>query len=173
MEFYSYRKNKPHVVALSISKGGIPKQPVDSAGVRYAGLEGDGHNHEKHNRPAQAVCLQDEEFLEELRGEGYPLYPGTIGENITVRNLYVQRLQPGDVLKFENGLTVQLTKERKPCYVLDSIDPKLKEAIMGRCGYYAQVLQEGMIRAGETVEVQKAVGNSNMDDALKAAMQLP
>ena len=151
MIMHSRYQEQPSVVSISISQGGIPKLPIGSARITKAGLEGDGHNHEKHNRPTQAVCLQDSELLEDLYREGYPLSYGTIRENLAVRNLGVQCLPIGTVLHFSGGVVLELTKERNPCYVLDSINPRLKEAIMGRCGFYAQVLEEGTIVCGETI----------------------
>lgn len=141
------------VESICVSTGGIPKRPVNSVRVTRAGLEGDGHNHEKHNRPTQAVCLQDAELLEALYREGYPVSHGTIGENLTVRHLRVQNLPSGTILNFTGGVVLELTRERKPCYVLDSINPRLKEAIMGRCGFYAQVLKEGNLTPGEKIQL--------------------
>jgi len=146
-------KMKAMVVSINISKGGIPKLPVESAYIKTSGLEGDGHNHEKHYKPIQAVCLQDIEKLEELRAEGYPLYSGTTGENLTVRNLNVNQLRVGMILELSGGVTLELTKVRQPCYVLDSINPKLKEDIIDRCGMYAKVLKDGVIKTGENVQV--------------------
>ena len=143
----------PEVIAINISSGGIPKKSVLSIKVTTAGLEGDGHHHEKHRSPFQAVCLQDVEKLEELSREGYSLSCGVTGENLTVRHLNVNQLSVGTLLKFSNGVVMELTKVRKPCYVLDAIHPKLKEDIVGRCGMYAKVLREGMIRIDETIDV--------------------
>ncbi len=142
------------VDGICISVGGIPKKGVSSVRIFLKGLEGDGHHHEKHNRPAQAVCFQDAEVLEELSREGFSLVSGTIGENLTVRNMNVQRMAVGTILKFSGGVVLQLTKERHPCYVLDAIDPHLKDAIKGRCGFYAQVLREGTLKVGETIRVK-------------------
>lgn len=144
--------NIPIVLSINISKGGIPKLPVDLIRVTSAGLEGDGHNHEKHRTPIQAVCLQDIEKLNELREEGYPLEAGATGENLTMRNLHVNHLPIGTILRFSSGVVMELTKARKPCYVLDAIHPKLKEEIAGRCGLYAKVLQEGTLHIGDWVE---------------------
>ena len=44
---------------------------------------------------------------------------------------------------------------RKPCYVLDSIDPNLKEDIVGRCGMYAKVIQAGRLCKGETIAIME------------------
>ena len=142
------------VVAINVSAGGIPKLPVRSVWINAGGLDGDTHHHEKHNNPLQAVCLWDVELMEDLRQEGFPLGCGTIGENLTVCNCHIQKLLPGTILQFSKGVILELTKERKPCYVLDSIDPRLKEAILGRCGYYARVLKEGILEAGEIISIR-------------------
>ena len=144
----------PRVVAVCTSRGGIPKYPHPCAQVSFAGLQNDGHNHAKHNNPLQAVCLQDEEILQQMRGEGFPLDCGTIGENVTVRHLHVRGLPAGTVLEIEGGVVLALTKERKPCYVLDAVHPRLQEAIAGRCGFYAKVLREGFIKVGASINLR-------------------
>ena len=70
------------VVAVCISRGGIPKTAVPEAEVTAEGLVGDGHEHEKHNRPHRAVLIQDLELLEELARQGFPVGPGILGENL-------------------------------------------------------------------------------------------
>lgn len=144
----------PQVIAVCTSRGGIPKISRPSAFMTFKGLYGDGHNHAKHNTPLQAVSFQDEEILEDLRSEGFPVTAGVTGENLTVRHLNINRLSVGTVLEFSGGVVVQLTKMRTPCYVLDSIDPALKDAILGRCGFYGKVLREGLITTGETINIR-------------------
>jgi MOSC domain-containing protein YiiM len=147
------RGAEPIVVAVNISEGGIPKLPVKMGCVLSAGLANDQHNHQKHNTPLQAISLLDEEDLDDLRQEGFDVFPGATGENITVRGLDVDELQIGDRLRFAGGVELELTKKRKPCYVLDSIDQRLKHAIVDRCGFLAKVIREGEIRAGERIQV--------------------
>lgn len=143
----------PHVISINISKGGIPKVPVNSLRLLVNGFEGDGHNHEKHRTSFQAVCVQDIEQLEELTREGYPLsVPGATGENLTVRGLKVNQLPLGSLLHLSSGVVLELTKVRKPCYVLDKINPKLKEDIVGRCGMYARVIKEGVVNVGDEIK---------------------
>ena len=143
----------PRVIAINISSGGIPKRPVVRARVTASGLEGDGHNHAKHYRPEQAVSLQDIERLAELRHEGFPLHCGATGENVDVCHLNVNALPLGTVLRFSGGVEIELSKVRTPCYVLDAIDPRLKTAILGRCGMYGRVLREGTLQIGATMEL--------------------
>ena len=151
----NYSHNNPRVISLNISRGGIPKWPVDSSYISSAGLRGDGHNHTKHYRPEQAVSIQDIERLAELRQEGFSLYCGVTGENMNVCHLNVNTLPLGTVLNFAGGVQFEISKVRQPCYVLDSIHPKLKEAILHRCGMYAKVLTEGILKVGETIQVIK------------------
>ena len=145
----------PKIVSINISKGGIPKLPVDSIRVSTAGLEGDGHNHAKHYNPIQAVCIQDIEKLNELSRIDYVLSPGKTGENLTVENLYVNSLPVGTRLQFSGGVVLEISKVRKPCYVMDAIDPQLKEDALGRHGMYAKVLREGILEVGETIQAVK------------------
>jgi len=144
----------PQVVSINISAGGIPKRPVQTIDVLEGGLRDDAHDHEKHNTPLQAVSLIDVEDLDALRTEGFPVYPGATGENITVRNLQVDALPVGTRLKFSGGVELELSKVRQPCFVLDSIDPQLKKSIIGRCGFLAKVIAPGRLTQGELIEVR-------------------
>ena len=141
------------VIAVNISGGGIPKLPVPVAHVTMSGLEGDAHDHAKHNTPLQAICLINGEILDDLRAEGFDVGPGATGENLTVRGLDVEALEPGDLLRLSGGVQLEYTKKRKPCFVLDAIHEDLKDAIRGRCGGYAKVVEGGEIRPGETIEL--------------------
>lgn len=147
--------NESRVISISISKGGIPKLPVSSIRLTFAGLEGDGHNHDKHNSPIQAVCIQDLEKLKELNQCGYALSPGLAGENLTVENLHINKLPLGTVLQFSGGVILEISKIRKPCYVMDAIHPKLKDDAVGRHGMYARVIKEGQLTIGEVIKVNK------------------
>ena len=142
--------NDPVVVAVCLSAGGVPKLPQPMVVVGPQGIAGDGQAHAKHVKSTRALSLFDEELLHELRGEGYELQPGSIGENITVRNLHVQKMSPGTILEI-GDVQIRLEEPRKPCFVLDVIDVRLKDVIVGRCGYMASVVTGGEIRPGMPV----------------------
>lgn len=146
----------PRLIAVNISSGGIPKRAVPCARLTLDGLEGDGHDHEKHRRRERAISIQDVELLDEIRAEGYGVAPGLMGENLTVQALDVQSLSAGDRLVFEGGAALELTGIRKPCYVLDAVDPRLKESVVGRCGFMARVVTPGELRPGQSITVQRA-----------------
>lgn len=96
--------NTPRVVAVCRSSGGIPKRELAESEVSLAGIRGDKHAHDKHNRADRALCFFDLEILRQLNDEGFSLQPGTAGENITVENLSVQDLPQGTVLRIGNVL---------------------------------------------------------------------
>lgn len=140
------------LLAVCVSPGGIPKLPLDEGHVTTNGIQGDGRNHAKHIRPDRALSIWDYEMLQQFAADGFALSPGAAGENLTVVGLNVQQMSPGTLLRI-GDVVARLEQPRKPCYVLDAIDPRLKEVIVGRCGYMASVLREGVIRPGMSVEV--------------------
>ena len=143
------------VVAVSLSAGGIPKLPQACVSVIGKGIAGDHQAHEKHRRPDRALSLWDEEILQELVREGYAIVPGAIGENLLLRGVDVQGMSPQTVLEI-GEVTIKLEQPRKPCFILDPIDEKLKDVIAGRCGYMASVVKGGEIRPGDVVRLVPA-----------------
>jgi MOSC domain-containing protein YiiM len=142
------------LVAINVSAGGIPKLPVPKVEVTPNGLAGDGRAHAKHLKPHRSISLLDEEILGDLRREGYAVAPGVLGENLTLRDVHAQRLSVGARLRFAGGVALELTEPRKPCFVLDAVDPRLKETTVGRIGWMARVVNPGWLAAGEAVEVE-------------------
>jgi len=144
---------RPRIVAVCISTGGIPKKRVAEAELDHRGLAGDGHAHEKHVRPHRALLIQDLEMLQEFKKEGFDLPPGMLGENITVEGLNVQGMSPGTRLRLSQGPLIELSEPRRPCFVLDQIDPRLQSVVAGRCGYLARVIEPGRLFEGQGIEV--------------------
>jgi MOSC domain-containing protein YiiM len=142
------------IISVNTSPGGIPKLPRERLHVSTAGLEGDGHDHESHRSPTQAVCMIDNEILESMRDEGFELAPGALGENLTLEGVRIQMCALGDRIRFSSGLELEITKVRTPCYVLDSISPELKRILWNRSGMYGKVLVEGTVAAGDTLTIE-------------------
>jgi MOSC domain-containing protein YiiM len=103
------------VHAINVSDGGVPKLARASVAVRRSGIAGDRQRDlEYHGGPERAVSLYPLELIEALRGEGHPIAPGTIGENLTLAGLDWAALRPG--VRLEIGeVTVQLTADAPPC----------------------------------------------------------
>jgi MOSC domain-containing protein YiiM len=156
-----------HVVQLSVSRGGLPKLPVQSAFCGRLGLRGDGHAHPAiHGGAGKAVLIVAAEIIECLVKRGYPLFPGALGENITTAGLDISGLRIGDRLRAGLAL-LEITKPRGPCSSLDIYGPSIKHEIhdeqvrlenpfsprWGMSGLYAAVLEEAEIHTGDAIEI--------------------
>jgi MOSC domain-containing protein YiiM len=146
------------IVQVSISPGGVPKRAVESARVTALGLEGDGHRDaEHHGGPERAVCLYALEAIEALQAEGHTIFPGAIGENLTVRGLDWPTVVPGSVLRVGDGVLLQVTRYTSPCF---NIRPAFVDGDFARVSQkrhpgwsrvYTRVLTTGSVRAGDPV----------------------
>ena len=137
---------------LNVSRGGVPKLPVDSARVSRDGVDGDAQKNLKyHGGPNRAVCLFSTELYDRLRGLGIDLFPGAVGENFTTTGIDLQRLGKGDRLKV-GQCTIEITGVRVPCRSLKKWDEDLPELIVGFSGWVARVVEEGLVRPGDLVD---------------------
>lgn len=140
------------VVAVCTSRGGIPKLPRISCEVETCGLAEDGHAHAKHNTPLRAVSLWDLETLRTLNQEGFQLAPGATGENLVLEGVDLNQCLSGTCLRIGDVL-LRLEQARKPCYVMDAIDPALQSAVTGRFGFLASVIRGGLVAPSMAVHV--------------------
>jgi MOSC domain-containing protein YiiM len=146
------------LVQVNVSPGGMPKLPVPSAFVSAEGLEGDRQRNLKyHGGPERAVCLYSEELYAWLREQGVQVTNGNVGENFTTRGLDLSRLSKGDRLRV-GGCTIEITNVRVPCSQLKKWDVDLPELIVGRSGWVARVVEEGVVRPGDSIEVHPKSG---------------
>src|SRR5688500_8947566 len=97
---------------LNVSRGGMPKLPVDSARVTRFGIAGDEQRNLKyHGGPNRAVCLFSVELYDCLREEGIDLKNGSVGENFTTRGIDLNSLVKGDRLRVGECL-IEITDVR-------------------------------------------------------------
>lgn len=144
---------KATLAQLNVSKGGVPKRPVESARVTRFGVEGDAQRNLKyHGGPNRAVCLYSEELYAELRGEGIDVNNGDFGENFTTCGMDLNALEKGDCLRVGDCL-IEITDVRVPCSTLKKWSAKLPKAIVGRSGWVAKVVEEAVVRPGDVIEV--------------------
>lgn len=156
----------PRVVQVNVSRGGVPKLPVSEARVTFTRLQGDDWNDRKHHGlPGQAVCLFSVELIRELRAEGFPLFPGAMGENLTTEGLEYRKVRPGDVFRVGTEVELRITKIRQPCRTITVYGEGIMKATYdhevrrgnvetpkwGRSGWYAEVLKEGTVRPGDGI----------------------
>ena len=143
------------VIQLSVSKGGIPKRPVAEAILTPSGITGDSWAHAKiHGGPNQAVLLITQEGLEVLIAQGFPLYPGALGENITTQGLARHTLAPAQRYRIGTAI-IELTKVREPCQTLEVYGKGIRKAIAGPglSGFYARVIEPATVYPGDVISL--------------------
>ena len=139
---------------LNVSAGGMPKTPVLLARVTRGGVEGDRQKNKKYHGGAdRAVCLYSEELYAWLQSQEVDVKAGDIGENFTTRGINLPHLKKGDRLKV-GECVIELTDIRVPCHQLRKWDADLPELIVGRSGWVAKVVSEGMVKTGDEISVE-------------------
>jgi MOSC domain-containing protein YiiM len=148
-----------HIFQLNISQGGVPKLPIHEAEVTPTGLVGDHQTHRQfHGGPQRALCLYALECLLHLQQEGHPIFPGSIGENITTSGLEWSSLQPGNKLRLGENVLIEITSYAAPCKTISRSFQNGKygcvdqEKHSGMSRLYAKVLRTGTLRIGQPIE---------------------
>lgn len=141
---------------------GIPKLKVGSARILRTGLEGDFNRYrteKKHGTPDYALLLLPIETIQQLQNEKWQVSPGDLGENITVSGLDKSAMGVGNILKVGDAV-IQIAKEATPCgnlkvlpFINDQNYQAFKDALIGRRGMYARVLEEGIVRTNDPIQL--------------------
>ena len=140
------------LVQVNVSSGGMPKLPVLQAQVTVNGIIGDRQCIAKiHGGPDRAICLYSEELYQWLGEQGVAVTHGQLGENFTTRGLDLATLKTGDRLRV-GVCVIEIAKVREPCSQLKKWDVDLPEIIIGRSGWMAKVIEEGIVRPGDPIE---------------------
>jgi MOSC domain-containing protein YiiM len=139
---------------------GIFKQSVtDALELGVLGFASDVQiNRKYHGGPDKAVCAYAFEhydfWIEVLERE---LPNGSFGENFTLSGLLEDEVHIGDVFKIGTA-QVQISQPRQPCGTLAArfgIPNFVKQVVeSGMTGWYFRVLEPGMVRAGDHLELQ-------------------
>jgi MOSC domain-containing protein YiiM len=148
------------IFQLNCSDGGVPKLAVREAFLTPTGLEGDRQGDTRiHGGPERALCLYALERILELQREGHPVFPGSVGENVTVVGLDWQRLEPGSRLALGEEAVVEVTRYTSPCQnIADSFAGRDFKRISqkdhpGYSRVYARVLRTGRLVVGQAVRL--------------------
>lgn len=143
---------------LSRSNGGVPKRAVDEVAVTRLGLAGDWQNDRRHHGgPDRAVCLFPLELIETLHGEGHPIVPGAVGENITTAGVDWTRMVPGARVMIGDAVELEIVSYTAPCKTIkgafaDEDFTRISQKVRpGDSRVYARVLREGVVKAGDPI----------------------
>ena len=148
------------VLQVSISKGGVPNHAIAEAAVTASGIVGDAWRYPFHGGPKRAILLITSEGIDSLVAQGFPIYYGALGENLTTRGLDRRLLRLGQ--RFRAGeAVIQLTQLRIPCHTVSVYGRGIQAAtydagdasspVWGLSGFYASVLEPGAIRPGDPI----------------------
>jgi MOSC domain-containing protein YiiM len=125
--------------------------------MRVGGVEGDRQEDlRSHGGPDRAVCLYSLDLIEALQGEGHPISPGSIGENLTLSGIDWTAMRPDARLQIGDAL-MEVTRATSPC-------TKIAESFTGGefvrvsqkvhpgwSRFYARVLREGVVNVGDRI----------------------
>ena len=146
---------------FATEEGGVPKPSVNSIDVRMNGVFGERIRDMKHHGgPERAVCILSIQTLEFLQNEGNPIFAGSTGENLLI-DINENELNPGIRLRFTN-VELEITSPAPPCKTIQDsftngdfkqLSHKLNPK---RTRWYARVIVEGIINAGETVVINSS-----------------
>lgn len=170
----------PTVVAVHLdAQHRFSKLPVEVITLRTGlGVLGDAHygatvQHRSRvartpNAPnLRQVHLVAAELLDELTERGFTVGPGTIGENVTTRDVDLLGLPVGARLELGAEAAIEITGLRNPCYQLDKHERGLQRAVLDRdeqgglirrAGVMAVVLRDGVVRPGDEITVHLPSG---------------
>ena len=152
------------IAQVNVSPGGIPKFALPSAELTETGVIGDAWRVPFHGGRCKAILLITTEGLDEVIAEGFALFPGALGENLTTRGLDRHTLRLGHRLRAGHAV-IELTLIRTPCATLNVYGAGIQAAIYdarvqagdtssprwGLSGFYASVIQPGIVQPGDAI----------------------
>lgn len=115
------------------------------------------------------VHLLHEELLEALRGGGFAVLPGQLGENITTRGVDLLGLSTGTQLRLGDDVIVEITGLRNPCAQIEKFQSGLLSAVLDRdndgklirkAGVMGVVVASGVVRPGDAISIAKVPENA-------------
>lgn len=144
-----------------IETTGIYKLPVqEPVEIKSLGIEQDVICDKKsHGGPDQAIYVYGgADYAWWARGFRKEISPGTFGENLTISDLESAQLNIGDFIHV-GDIALQVTAPRIPCWTFATRmdDPQWVKRFRHaeRPGLYCRVIQEGFVKAGEPVSIER------------------
>ncbi|MGD9412456.1 MAG: MOSC domain-containing protein [Desulfobacterales bacterium] len=141
------------IVSIATSKKkGIQKATVDEAFlIKEHGLKGDAHAGTWHR---QVSFLASEE-IDKAREKGLAVTFGDFAENIATTGVDWKNIPVGSRIRLGQNALVEITQIGKECHNRCAIYYKAGDCIMPREGVFGRVLQEGKIRCGDPIRIEK------------------
>ena len=141
------------VISVNISeKKGEQKHPVPEISLKLRhGIVGDAHAGDWHRQ----ISLLAEESVDTMRSAcPIPLDSGVFAENINTRGLDLKSLPVGTHLRI-GETEVEVTQIGKECHNDCAIKKATGKCVMPTEGVFAVVVEEGIVRKGDSIEIIK------------------
>lgn len=139
------------VKAICISEQrGTQKHQVPSAHfIVNHGIEGDAHAGNWHRQ----VSLLSYDKVVEFNKRGAGVDHGAFGENLVVEGIDFRGLPVGSIFSVGTA-KLRMTQIGKECHSHCAIFHRVGECIMPREGVFAEVIQEGTMQIGDSLQVE-------------------
>ena len=144
------REGRVRSVNTSRRKGGRKTPCAGGAAIEAnRGVAGDAHAGDWHRQ----VSLLANESVDRMRKEGLTLAAGDFAENILTEGITLRTLPIGTVLR-AGEVRLEVTQIGKECHNDCEIRRLTGMCVMPTDGIFAVVLNEGVIRPGDQIEVE-------------------
>jgi TatD DNase family protein len=136
-------------ICVSAEKGTQKKDIGQVELVVQHGLKGDAHAGDWHRQ----ISLLSLEKIDAFRAKGAEVDYGAFGENLVVEGIDFASLPVGTQFRCGDAL-LEMTQIGKECHNHCAIFHKMGDCIMPREGVFARVLQGGMVKTGDEIQIQ-------------------
>ena len=139
------------VIAVCISEQkGTQKYEVPEIQVKKNhGVIGDAHAGDWHRQ----ISLLGRESVEKLK-KLFPDIPvGAFAENVLTEGITLYELPIGTRLRIGEKVLLEVTQIGKECHASCAIRRQVGDCVMPREGIFAVVLEEGTVRAGDSIDL--------------------
>lgn len=159
---------EPKPIGPQNTPSGIFKKSITRCLLTETGFEGDTQVDKRvHGGPEKALYHFPEDNYALLRQALAHLesefIPGSIGENLSSIGLNDQQVHIGDIVRIGEAL-VQVSQPRRPCWKVNHKyrNGHIASLLMsqGISGWYYRVLEEGVISAGDSFQLEERLEGS-------------
>ena len=139
------------IIAVCASqKKGMRKKNVGEGILKIGfGLEGDAHGGDWH----RMISLLGMESIKKMKDKGADVGPGDFAENLTTEGMELFTLPIGTKLKIGETSIGEVTQIGKECHTKCAIFKQLGECVMPKEGIFIRLLEGGVVRSGDSIEV--------------------
>lgn len=141
-------------ICISEKRGTKKKEIQEATFIKDFGIEQDAHAGNWHRQ----VSLLSLEKIDAFRERGADVDFGEFGENVIIEGFDFRSLPVGT--RFHcNDVILEMTQIGKECHTHCQIYHSVGDCIMPREGVFAQVIQGGIIKVGDTITMEEVIAD--------------